>query len=80
MVTADRHLHCFSGTPGPLTKAGLDVDKTVACLATYRLHESITYQPARYYWPLQSYETGIFLTVAGTLSSISFWWIRRRRS
>lgn len=80
VVAADSHLRCFKGTPDPLTKGGLDVDETAACLAAYSLHESVTYQPARYYWPLQWYETGIFLALAAALSGTSFWWIRRRRS
>jgi ABC-type transport system involved in multi-copper enzyme maturation permease subunit len=80
VIAAYSHLRCFAGTPGPLTKGGLDVDNTAACLAAYNLHESVTYQPARYYWPLQWYETGIFLALAGALSCTSFWWIRRRRN
>jgi hypothetical protein len=80
VVTSYSHPHCFIGTPGPLTKSGLDVDKTAACLARYDLHQSVTYQPARNYWPLQWYETGIFLALAAALSGTSFWWIRRRRN
>jgi ABC-type transport system involved in multi-copper enzyme maturation permease subunit len=81
VVAAHNHLHCFPGTSGTPTKgAGLDVDQTAACLAAYNLHQSVTYQPARYYWPLQWYETGIFLALAGALSCTSFWWIRRRRT
>ncbi len=81
VVAAYNHLPCFPGTSGPPTKGtGLDVDQTAACLAAYDLHQSVTYQPARYYWPLQWYETGIFLALAGALSCTSFWWSRRRRT
>jgi len=80
VVTPNSHPRCFIGTPRPVSKGGLDVDKTAACLARYDLHQSVTYQPARYYWPLQWYETGIFLALAGALSGTSFWWIRRRRN
>jgi hypothetical protein len=80
VVAAYSHLPCFA-TSGPVTKGtGLDADKTAACLARFDLHQSVTYQPARYYWPLQWYETGIFLVLAGALAGTSFWWIRRRRT
>jgi ABC-type transport system involved in multi-copper enzyme maturation permease subunit len=80
VVTSYSHPHCFISAPGPVSKGGLDVDKTAACLARYDLHQSVTYQPARYYWPLQWYETGIFLALAAALSGTCFWWIRRRRN
>jgi ABC-type transport system involved in multi-copper enzyme maturation permease subunit len=80
VVTSYSHPHCFIDRPGAVSKRGLDVDKTAACLAAYDLHQSVTYQPARYYWPLQWYETGIFLALAGALSGTSFWCIRRRRN
>jgi hypothetical protein len=49
------------------------------CLAADNLHADITFQPADHYWPLQWYETGIFLALTALLSGFSFWWIRRRR-
>jgi ABC-2 family transporter protein len=81
VVAAASHSGCFgfAGTPGPTKGGGPGVDKIAACLARYDLHQSVTYQPARYYWPLQWYETGIFLALAAALSCASFWWIRRRR-
>jgi ABC-type transport system involved in multi-copper enzyme maturation permease subunit len=82
VVAASSHSGCFgfAGSPGP-TKAGVpDLEKIAACLASYDLHQSVTYKPGRYYWPLQWYETGIFLALAGGLSCTSFWWIRRRRN
>ena len=51
-----------------------------ACLAKYNLHETVTYQPASHYWPLQWIETGIFLVLAGALAGTCFWWIRRRQN
>jgi ABC-type transport system involved in multi-copper enzyme maturation permease subunit len=81
VIAAYNHLHCFPGTSGPPAKGGeVDVDQTAACLAAYNLHQSVTYEPAHYYWPLQWYETGIFLALAAALSGTSFWWIRRRRN
>jgi hypothetical protein len=82
VVAAASHSDCFgfAGTPGPTKDGRPSVDKIAACLARYDLHESVTYKPARYYWPLQWYETGTFLALAGLLSCTSFWWIRRRQS
>jgi ABC-type transport system involved in multi-copper enzyme maturation permease subunit len=82
VVPAYKYSDCFglASTPGPAKGGGPGADKIAACLARYNLHESITYQPARYYWPLQWCETGIFLLLTAVLSLISFWWIRRRRS
>ena len=72
--------------PGPRRRprrakaGGPDVDQIAACLANYNLHESVTYQPASHYWPLQWFETGIFLVLAGALSGFCFWRIRRRQN
>ena len=79
VVPARSHSNClFSNSAAP-TKGGTPVfDRIAACLTRYHLHESVTYQPASHYWPLQLYETGIFLTLAAALSGTSFWWIRHR--
>jgi hypothetical protein len=42
------------------------------------LRQVITYQPASRYWPLQWYETGIYLGLSAILASVCAWWIRRR--
>ncbi|MGH3258504.1 MAG: ABC transporter permease [Streptosporangiaceae bacterium] len=55
---------------------------TPACgtaFATLHPQLLLTYQPASRYWPLQWYETAIYLTTALTLTGICFWWIGRRR-
>ena len=77
-VPAYVHLSCFQGE-SQTKGGGIAADKTAACLARYDLHESITYQPASHYWPLQWYETGIFLALAAALSGLCFWRIRRRK-
>lgn len=91
-VAASAHLDCFPGLPGPGKPPGLPggagqaradgprMDQIGACLANDNLHETVTYQPASHYWPLQWAETGIFLVLAGALSGICFWWIRRRQN
>lgn len=82
VATGSAYSNClFPNTSGPSTKTGAPpVSQIADCLARYDLHQSVTYQPASHYWPLQWYETGIFLALAGALSGTSFWWIRRRRS
>jgi hypothetical protein len=42
-------------------------------------HLAVTYQPASRYWPLQWYETVIFLGVALILAGLSSWWVLHRR-
>jgi hypothetical protein len=81
VVPASSHLNCFPPTsPGVIKSKGPDTHQIATCLASYDLHETVTYQPASHYWPLQWYETGIFLALSGALSGISFWWIRRRQN
>ena len=59
---------------------GPDTHHITTCLASSDLHEDVTYQPASHYWPLQWYEAGIYLALAGALSGICFWRIRRRQN
>jgi ABC-type transport system involved in multi-copper enzyme maturation permease subunit len=80
VVAAYNHLNCFPASTASAGKNGLNVDQVAACLARYDLHQSVTYQPASHYWPLQWYETGTFIVLAGALSGFCFWWIRRRQN
>jgi hypothetical protein len=82
VATGAAYTNClFPNTSRPSTKnGGPPVSQIAGCLARYDLHQSVTYQPASHYWPLQWYESGIFLALAGALSGTSFWWIRRRRN
>jgi ABC-type transport system involved in multi-copper enzyme maturation permease subunit len=83
VVAAHDHPNCFP-SPGAGASAikseGPAPNQIAACLAEYDLQQSLTYQPASHYWPLQWYETAMFLAVAGLLSGFCFWWIRRRQS
>ena len=80
VVPAATHSNCLFSGSGPQVKAGKpDLNRIAACLTRYDLHESVTYQPASHYWPLQWYETGIFLALAAALSGACFWRIRRRQ-
>jgi hypothetical protein len=51
-----------------------------AYVESLHLRQTVTYQPASRYWPLQWLETGIYLALALALAGLSLWWIRRDRS
>jgi len=81
VVYMNSYSDCFPGPgSGAATKPNFDFAQIGACLAGYNLHENVTYQPASHYWPLQWYETGIFLTLAAALTGTCFWQIRRRQN
>lgn len=82
VVPADRYDSClFPNRPGAANKAGApSAGQTAACLARDDLHESISYQPANHYWPLQWAETGLFLALAALSSATCFLAIRIRRT
>jgi ABC-type transport system involved in multi-copper enzyme maturation permease subunit len=95
VVPAYSHPNCFTPPPadggaasssGPGHQptdskgGGPTLDEVAACVARYDLHETVTYQPASHYWPLQWYETGIFSALAAALSGICFWRIRRQQN
>jgi hypothetical protein len=49
-----------------------------AYVKSLHLRQTVTYQPASRYWPLQWYETGIYLALALALAGLCLWWIRPR--
>ena len=51
-----------------------------AYVESLHLRQRVTYEPASRYWPLQWYETGIYVTLALALAGFCLWWIRPRRS
>ncbi|WP_042406246.1 ABC transporter permease subunit [Streptacidiphilus carbonis] len=61
---------CMNGGPQGMAAIG-------DCLAPHDLHIDLTYQPGSNYWPLQWYETGIYLALAALFSGACFWRIRR---
>jgi hypothetical protein len=70
--SANQASSCLDNPAGSFTSIG-------NCLAPYNLHIDYTYQPASNYWPLQWYETGIYLALASLLGAACFWRIRRHR-
>ena len=63
-------------TPG----LGINVPACRKTLAAMHLRQSVTYQPASRFWPLQWIETGICLLLAAGLGSVCVWQVRRRRT
>jgi hypothetical protein len=49
-----------------------------AYVESLHLRQTVTYEPASRYWPLQWYETGIYLALSLALAGLCLWWIRPR--
>jgi len=67
---------------GPATSACLG-SSSQACtswLASKHLRQSVTYQPASRFWPLQRAETALYLVLAAGLGWLCVWRVRRRQS
>jgi hypothetical protein len=67
---------CKIGAAGP-GLAGLRGCRSV--LAAMHLRQSVTWQPASRFWPLQWMETGLYLVLAAGLGWVSVAQLRRRR-
>jgi ABC-type transport system involved in multi-copper enzyme maturation permease subunit len=87
VVSATAHLDCFprfaagpGQAPFPVKGGGPNLGSIGTCLEKSDLHETVTYQPASHYWPLQWLESAIFVAIAALLSGLCFWWIRRRQN
>jgi hypothetical protein len=49
-------------------------------LGALHLRQSVSYQPASRFWPLQWIETGLYLLLAAGLGGVCVWQVRRRRT
>jgi hypothetical protein len=63
-----------------LTPSGINRVECPKALAAIHLRQSVTYQPASRFWPLQWIETGMYLVLAAGLGWVCVWQVRRRRS
>jgi hypothetical protein len=63
-------------TPG----LGINGADCRTALEALHLRQSVTYQPASRFWPLQWIETGICLLLATALGWVCVWQVRRRRT
>jgi hypothetical protein len=66
-------------TPGAAETGRARVGDCSSVLAAKHLRQSITYQPASRFWPLQWMETGLYLVLAAGLGWVSVGQLRRRR-
>jgi hypothetical protein len=67
---------------GPTPKACVSGSGQACNVALGQLHllQTVTYQPASRYWPLQWAETSVLLALALLLAGFCFWWLRHRLS
>ncbi|HWE67589.1 MAG TPA: hypothetical protein VG298_13200 [Acidimicrobiales bacterium] len=73
------------GGPGPhkaIGAAGPGPTAFQSCFDKVASHfnQSVTYQPASHFWPLQGIETALFLILALLLTGLCIWWVRHRLS
>jgi hypothetical protein len=66
---------------GPEPQACVSASGQACNVALGKLHllQTVTYQPASRFWPLQWAETSVLLALALLLAGFCFWWIRQRR-
>jgi hypothetical protein len=65
------------GDPQPLDPATIAACKPK--VAGLTLHETVTYQPAAHFWPIQTVETVIFVALAALLVIVAVLTVARRR-
>jgi hypothetical protein len=73
----------FTVLPSACTPTAGSGINPVACrktLTAMHLRQSVSYQPASRFWPLQWIETGIYLVLAAGLGGVCVWQVRRRRT
>jgi hypothetical protein len=87
--TVDRAGH-FLGSPGQVrdsvlprlcgltTRSAQTNTQLAACARRLGVHDIVTMHPANQFWPLQAWETTLFLTLALLCGLFCFWWVRRR--
>jgi len=72
--------HPTSTLPAACAGASIKAPDPGQCMESLGYRETITYQPASHYWPLQAIETAIYLALTLTLAGFCFWQLSRRRT
>ncbi len=73
--------HATSALPAACAGAtGLKAQSPGPCMTSLGYKETITYQPASRYWPLQWLETAGYLALALAMAGLCFWRVGRRVS
>ena len=70
----------FTGPAGPACLGNSTPNACSNWLNSLHLRQSVSYQPASRFWPLQLTETGIYLVLAAGLAWLCVWRIRRRQT
>jgi ABC-type transport system involved in multi-copper enzyme maturation permease subunit len=70
----------FTGPAGAACTGNSTPNACSNWINTLHLRQSVTYQPASRFWPLQLIETGIYLILAAGLAWLCTWQVRRRRA
>lgn len=52
--------------------------KLAACARRLGIHDVVTVRPPSQFWPVQLWETALFLALAAGCAALAFWWVRRR--
>ncbi|MHB8463294.1 MAG: hypothetical protein ACYDH6_04505 [Acidimicrobiales bacterium] len=63
-----------------IQQGGFEFGRTAlrACAQRLGIHDVLTVQAARNYWPFQAWEAGMFAVLAVASLAAAFWWTRRR--
>jgi hypothetical protein len=69
----------FRGPAGPACLGNSTPNGCSNWINSLHLRQSVSYQPASRFWPLQFIETGIYLVLAVGLGWLCVWRVRRRR-
>jgi hypothetical protein len=88
--TVDRHGHVLGPSAGyvrdsvlprlcGLTTRGDQTDgKLAACAHRLGVHDVVSVRLPNQFWPVQVWETAIFLLLAAACVGVCFWWVRKR--
>jgi ABC-2 family transporter protein len=70
----------FTGPAGAACTGNSAPNACSNWINSLHLRQSVSYQPASRFWPLQWIETGIYLVLAAGLGWLCAWQVRRRRA
>jgi hypothetical protein len=70
----------FTGPAGAACTGNSTPNACSNWINSLHLRQSVSYQPASRFWPLQLIETGIYLILAAGLGWVCAWQVRRRRA
>jgi hypothetical protein len=69
---------CAPPSEGLPAEPGAELAPCLAEIARLGYRQRVSYHAASRFWPLQWYETGIYLVLSLGLAGFCFWWLRHR--